>query len=79
MAASEGASFDKLRDLAPAEFAEHWQLVLDFLDILPRLWPPILEAEGAIDPAERRNRLLRRQARAVARRPRRARRSSPPG
>ena len=62
-AASEEASFDGLRELAPAEFAEHWQLVLEFLEILPRLWPPILEAEGAIDPADRRNRLLRRQAR----------------
>ena len=62
-AASEDASFDKLRDLAPEEFAEHWQLVLDFLEILPRLWPPILAAEGALDPADRRNRLLRRQAR----------------
>ncbi len=37
--------------------------MLDFLDMLPRLWPPMLEAEGAIDPADRRNRLLRRQAR----------------
>ncbi len=36
MAASEEASFDRLRELAPAEFAEHWQLVLDFLEILPR-------------------------------------------
>ena len=61
-AASEGASFDRLRELAPADFAEHWQEVLDFLDILPRAWPPILNAEGALDPAERRNRLLRRQA-----------------
>ena len=63
MAASEEASFDRLHELAPAEYAEHWQLVLDFLEMLPRLWPPILEAEGAIDPADRRNRLLRRQAR----------------
>jgi ATP-dependent helicase/nuclease subunit B len=63
MTASEEASFDRLEELAPAEYAEHWQLVLEFLDILPRLWPPILEAEGAIDPADRRNRLLRRQAR----------------
>ncbi len=63
MAASEEASFDGLRELAPAEFAEHWKLVLDFLDLLPNLWPPMLEAEGAIDPADRRNRLLRRQAR----------------
>jgi ATP-dependent helicase/nuclease subunit B len=58
----EGASFDKLRDLAPAQLAEHWQVVLRFLDILSRLWPPVLEAEGALDPAERRNRLWRRQA-----------------
>jgi len=63
MAASEEASFDRLHELAPAEYAEHWQLVLDFLEMLPRLWPSILEAEGAIDPADRRNRLLRRQAR----------------
>ncbi len=61
-AAAEGASFDKLRDLAPAEFAEHWQVVLRFLDILPGLWPPVLAAEGALDAAERRNRLWRRQA-----------------
>ena len=63
MAASEEASFGRLHELAPAEYAEHWQLVLDFLEMLPRLWPPILEAEGAIDAADRRNRLLRRQAR----------------
>ncbi len=61
-AQSEEASFDKLRDLAPDEFAEHWQIVLEFLEILPRAWPAILAAEGALDPAERRNRLLRRQA-----------------
>ncbi len=61
-AASEEASFAKLRALAPDEFAEHWQAVLGFLEILPNAWPPILAAEGALDPAERRNRLLRRQA-----------------
>ena len=61
-AESEEARFDKLRDLAPADLAEHWQTVLKFLDLLPRHWPAILAAEGALDPAERRNRLLRRQA-----------------
>jgi ATP-dependent helicase/nuclease subunit B len=60
-AQSEEADFDKLRKLAPDEFAEHWQLVLRFLDILPREWPRLLAAEGALDPAERRNILLRRQ------------------
>ncbi|HEX3538224.1 MAG TPA: double-strand break repair protein AddB [Stellaceae bacterium] len=61
-AATDGAEFTRLRDLAPAELAEHWQKVLDFLDILPGAWPGILVEEGALDPAERRNRLLRRQA-----------------
>ena len=61
-AQSEEADFDRLRALAPDEFAEHWQHVLRFLDILPREWPRLLAAEGALDPAERRNLLLRRQA-----------------
>ena len=62
MAESEEADFAKLRELAPDDLAEHWQTVLGFLEILPRAWPPILAAEGVLDPAERRNRLLRRQA-----------------
>ena len=61
-AAIEGASFADLVKLAPLDLAEHWQVVLRFLDILPGRWPAILEAEGAIDPAERRNRLIARQA-----------------
>ncbi len=61
-AATEGADFARLKDLAPADLAEHWQTVLRFLDILPREWPAILEAEGALDPSERRNRLIARQA-----------------
>ena len=63
-AASEEQSFDKLRDLVPDDLAAHWQTVLRFLEILPRAWPAILAAEGALDPAERRNLLLRRQAEA---------------
>src|SRR5215204_3383405 len=61
-AASDGADFARLRELAPADLAEHWQSVLQFLELLPRAWPPILAAEGALDAAERRNRLLRGQA-----------------
>jgi ATP-dependent helicase/nuclease subunit B len=61
-AASEGADFARLRYLAPEDLAEHWQTVLRFLEILPLQWPARLAAEGAIDPAEHRNRLLRRQA-----------------
>jgi ATP-dependent helicase/nuclease subunit B len=61
-AATEGASFADLEKLAPLDLAEHWQIVLRFLDILPRHWPAILAQEGALDPSERRNRLLLRQA-----------------
>ena len=60
--ATEGADFARLRDLAPPDLAEHWETVRRFLEILPGAWPPILAAEGALDPAERRNRLLARQA-----------------
>jgi ATP-dependent helicase/nuclease subunit B len=61
-AATDGASFVELAKLAPLDLAEHWQVVLRFLDLLPSRWPAILAAEGALDPAERRNRLLARQA-----------------
>ena len=60
--ATEGASFARLADLAPADLAEHWQIVRKFLDILPQHWPGMLAAEGALDPADRRNRLLAQQA-----------------
>ena len=61
-AASDGADLSRLADLVPANLAEHWQIVHRFLEILPGAWPAILAAEGALDPADRRNRLLARQA-----------------
>ncbi len=60
--ATEGADFARLAELAPAELAEHWQTVRKFLEILPRYWPDMLAAEGALDPADRRTRLLIQQA-----------------
>jgi ATP-dependent helicase/nuclease subunit B len=60
--ATEGASFARLADLVPQELAEHWQIVHRFLEILPSQWPQILAAEGAVDPAVRRNRVLEHQA-----------------
>jgi ATP-dependent helicase/nuclease subunit B len=60
--ATEGASFEGIRDLVPENLAEHWRIVHRFLEILPRHWPRILADEGALDPAERRNRLLEHQA-----------------
>ncbi len=59
---TENLSFENLATLVPEEYALHWQTTLDFLKILTEHWPKILEAEGAIDPALRRNLLLQAQA-----------------
>jgi ATP-dependent helicase/nuclease subunit B len=60
--ATEGANFARLADLVPRDLAVHWQIVHRFLEILPSQWPHILAAEGALDPAVRRNRLVEHQA-----------------
>jgi ATP-dependent helicase/nuclease subunit B len=44
------------------ELATHWQRSLEMLQLIYDRWPAMLEADGAIDLAERRNRLLRRIA-----------------
>jgi ATP-dependent helicase/nuclease subunit B len=59
-AASAGAPLDRARlaALVPAELARHWQEVLGFLDIVTLHWPRILEEEGCLDPASRRDAAL---------------------
>jgi ATP-dependent helicase/nuclease subunit B len=54
-AASERLGFERLRDLAPDDYAEHWQDTLSFLSIIMEHWPRILEQEGALDPARERD------------------------
>ena len=67
---TEGSEFSRLAELAPAHFAEHWQQVLQFLAILTEHWPRHLAEIGALDPALRRNLVLRAQAEAWSRQPR---------
>ncbi len=55
---TEDVSLDRLPELVPDRFADHWRQSLEFLDILKTVWPEILADEGAIDPGDRRNRLL---------------------
>jgi len=55
---TERKDLSALEGLVPENLAQHWQLTINFLDILRRAWPEILADEGAIDPADRRNRLL---------------------
>jgi ATP-dependent helicase/nuclease subunit B len=66
---SEAGDFANLAMLAPAEYAEHWQLVLKFLAVLTEHWPHIVAAEGGLDPAARRNAVLAAQAEAWRRDP----------
>ncbi|NNG04161.1 MAG: double-strand break repair protein AddB [Inquilinus sp.] len=66
---TERLDFADLAGLVPVELAEHWQQTLAFLEIVTARWPEILAAEGAIDAAERRNRILDSRAEAWRRRP----------
>jgi len=54
----ERLDFDRLDALAPREYAHHWERTVEFLKIATAQWPRLLAAEGALDPAERRNRLI---------------------
>ena len=62
-AETQQATLDGLEQLAPQSLAEHWARIRDFLVFLREEWPKLLAAEGAIDPARRRNLLLAELAR----------------
>lgn len=57
-----GIPLEALSELVADEHADHWRGTLDFLGILRARWPDELARLGAIDPIDRRNRLLRAQA-----------------
>jgi len=59
---TEQLSFDKIHTLVKdEELSKHWQKTLNFLTILTKHWPNILAQHGVLDPAERRNLLLKKQ------------------
>lgn len=66
---TERLDFAALENLVPDAYAAHWQETLGFLKILTETWPAVLDGEGAIDPAERRNRLLHARGEAWRRDP----------
>ncbi len=57
-AQTEQLDFARLATLAPDAFAAHWRRILEFLKIITHAWPDILQAEGALDPAQHRNMML---------------------
>lgn len=60
---TEDLDFAGLQNIVPSTLATHWQKTLEFLDIITTHWPHILAERGQIDPADRRNRLLKSLAR----------------
>ncbi len=56
---TEDLSLSHLYDLVPEDFAQHWQITLDFLKIISEHWPKILQENNVIDAADRRNRLIK--------------------
>ncbi len=66
----ENCDFKNLgRLVAEKELALHWQKTVEFLEIVTKYWPQILQAEGCIDPADRRNRVIKAQAEAWLKNP----------
>ena len=58
---TEQLDFTNLNSLVPDEYAEHWQVTINFLEVVTKFWPSILEEKGLIDPAQRRNLIMKAQ------------------
>ncbi len=56
---TEGKSFESLQKLVPDDLAQHWDITLQMLKIVSETWPEVLKKEGAANPAERRDKLIR--------------------
>ncbi|MHA1560077.1 MAG: double-strand break repair protein AddB, partial [Alphaproteobacteria bacterium] len=61
-----GIGWETLRTLAPSEYAGYWQLTLEFLKIAGEQWPRFLAEIGRVDPARRRDQLIRAHAARLA-------------
>ncbi len=55
---TENLDIRDMAHLVPEDFADHWQITLDFLTVLSETWPQILKDMNVIDAADRRNRLI---------------------
>jgi ATP-dependent helicase/nuclease subunit B len=58
--------WQRLDDLVPDQFEKYWQLTLQFLKVARETWPAILAERGAIEAAERRDRLIAAEAARLA-------------
>jgi ATP-dependent helicase/nuclease subunit B len=60
--------WSKLDGLVPDNLDQYWQYTLRFLKIAREIWPTILTERGAIEPADRRDRLIAAEAKRLAER-----------
>jgi ATP-dependent helicase/nuclease subunit B len=58
--------WERLDKVVPDHLDHYWQITLKFLQIARDVWPAILAERGAIEPAERRDRLIAAEARRLA-------------
>ena len=56
---AENVSPERLNELVPEDFSEHWARTLEFLRIVTQFWPAHLAEQRLASPVEHRNRLLR--------------------
>lgn len=59
---TEGSDWTKLAGLVSENLASWWQVTLDFLEIVTKNWPALLEERDRSDPAAHRNALIRLEA-----------------
>jgi ATP-dependent helicase/nuclease subunit B len=63
---TRGVRWDRLNELVPEALDRYWQLTLEFLKIAREIWPNILAERGAIEPAARRDALIKAEAARLA-------------
>jgi ATP-dependent helicase/nuclease subunit B len=54
----EGLPFTDLANIVPEDYAQHWQITIDFLKIITDYWPAIMQAREVSDPAAWRRDLI---------------------